>query len=312
MKRAFILILAMACVLVGVNACGTEADGSRNRSESSLLSMLPRDATGVFYVDVQRVMNSPVGKKALEDNDHDLADFTRETGIDLSRDVYGLAGVVSGETKEEAKGAVVLNMSYDRSAVKAKIQDENPSVKFETYEGTEYVDLPPQPGEDPSQVAFLDDDHLVFGSPEHVRRVIDVTRKGADSVEENADLMAAAKGIDRGSMLWGVFAIPVSASKELETNPMLGSLAGLRTLVMSFDYQDAALLGEIVGNTGSEDTSRQIADMLTGLKAFAAMGASEKPNMAEMLNGITITSRANEVRLSANIPERLLMNLETE
>ena len=312
MRRVFALTLILAVALVAVNSCGTEATGSKAESGSSMLSLLPSEATGVFYVDVQRVMNSPVGKKALEENDHDLEEFTRETGVDLSKDVYGLVGVVTGESKNDAQGAVVLHMNYDQAAVKSKIQDENPSVKFETYEGTDYADLPQKPGEDPTQVAFLDDDHLVFGSPGHVRKVIDVVKKGAASVEKNSDLMAAVGQIDKSSMMWGAFAIPASAAQELEGNPMLGSLSGLRSLVMSFDYKNAALLGEVVGNTGSAETSQQIAEMLTGLKAFAAMGAAEKPNMAEVLNGIKITSSANEVRLSANIPEELLLSMETE
>jgi hypothetical protein len=52
-----------------------------------------------------------------------------------------------------------------------------------------------------------------------------------------------------------------------------------------------------------------MADMLNGLKALGAMGASKEPELGQLLNGIQLSSAADHVKLTFSLSEELLNKL---
>jgi hypothetical protein len=97
-----------------------------------------------------------------------------------------------------------------------------------------------------------------------------------------------------------------------EENPMLGQLSGIKSMVMSVDFKDHTLLAEVECTSQSAEQNQQVVDFLNGMKSFAAMGAAENPDAAEMLRKIEITSGPENIRISAAIPEALLEKLKAE
>ena len=122
--------------------------------------------------------------------------------------------------------------------------------------------------------------------------------------------MASIKNVNKNAMAWGVFAFkPEDVKKMVEATPMLSSLSSLKALILAFDYSNKVLDAEIKAVTSEAGKNKDIADMLTGLKAMGGMMAGEKPEVGELLGKIEITSGADNVRIHAAIPEELLNKL---
>ncbi len=316
MRRAWIPLLIVTLVSSLAIGCGqggggNDASSSNGRAES-MLGLLPKEATGVFFVDIQKAMAIPVAKEALAKNREKLDEFIAETGLDPTQDVFSLVGAVSNQSRgEEADGVVVMSVKVDAEALIAKIEEKNGELAREDYEGVTIFTLPSTDGGKDSYLAFLDEATVAVGTPLEVRTVIDVHQKRADSILKNTELMTIVKDTNRNAILWAAFVFTEEEMADLtEGNPMMSSLSGVQSVVVNFDYKDRMLVALIECRSGNEEQNQQIADFLTGIKSFAAMGASENPEIGELLRTIEITSGPENIRVSADIPEELLQRLD--
>ena len=159
-------------------------------------------------------------------------------------------------------------------------------------------------------MAFLDEANIIAGSPALVEAVIDIFQGRQDSLRKNAELMPLVNEAKKTSLVWVVFLIPAEAMKETSGQvPMLGNMDALKSVLLSFDYQNQNVLLEIKGKGSDEAKLKQIADMLNGLKAFGGMAAAEKPEIGELLNKIEISAGKDHVTISAVLPEELIKKL---
>jgi hypothetical protein len=314
-KRAMVMISTLCLVATGLCACGQVSDGGpKAKAGDNMLRLLPQAAQGVFFMDVKKAVATPVAKNLLEDENGDLQEFTEKTGIDPSRDINLLAAAITGETTgDDSEGVMVLNLKYDRDRLLSKLQEKNEDVEVESYQGVDIVALPDTSDDDPTHAAFLDGDHLALGTPSVVRAVIDVKQKRAKSVQKNAELMGSLESIDRAAIFWGAYLVSEETAQQIaQGNPMLANMSGVRSVVMSVDYQESILLGEVVARGENEEQNQQIVDLLNGVKAFAAMGAQDNPELGELLRQIEVTKGPDNVRISASIPEELLLRMQEE
>jgi hypothetical protein len=309
------VFLALAAVLA-VSSCGKDTGGgSGSSSASDLLKLLPREANGIFVVDVTRAMSSALAAKAMEERGEEMEEFTAQTGIDPLRDVSAMAGAIMDPMgHQDAEAALVMRVRYDRDRVLSGVEEQYGEVVTETYRDITLVTLPESGGSgEMNQLAFLDEETVAIGPPEEARAVIDVFQGRSENVTRNEALMKVVEGIDRSAIFWAGAVISEEAAQELsEGNSMLKNLSGLRSLVMSIDFKDRMLTADVGLRSDNQEQNTQIADFLMGMKSFAAMGASDNPGLAEVLRKITITSGPNEVKIAAAIPEDLLMSLEPE
>jgi hypothetical protein len=298
-----------------------------------MLTMLPKDTTGVILIDVNRAMNTEVVSKALKEgeNAEKYQETIKKLGIDPQKDVYflaiGLTGSFSGGT---TSGVGVLNLKYSKDAILAKMKEDGAKFTEGAYEGVATVAVAEGEKEGPENEkaeaaekpvqdvkpgkgmmgAFLDASNIAVGPEKEVKAAIDVLKKKAENATANAELMAEIKGVNKNAMAWGVFAFKAEDVKKMvESTPMLSSLASLKALILAFDYSNKLLDVEIKAVTSDAGKNKEIADMLNGFKAMGSMAAGEKPGLAELLGKIEITSAADNVRIHAAIPEELLNKL---
>ena len=308
-----ISLLALILVSLLVAGCGTTGQDAGSDNAEALLGLLPREATGVFFVDLQKAMSIPSAKEAMAENHEKLDEFISETGIDPTQDVFSLAGAITNQAKgEDADGVVIMKIRYNRSALIGKIEEKNGELSEDEYRGVTVFGMPLTSDEKDAHLAFLDDRTVVMGTPLEVRTVIDVHQKRAKSMLENSALMKASKSTNRSAIFWAAFVFSEEEMRDLtEGNPMLSKLSGIQSVVMSLDYTDRVFIAEIECQSESMEQNQQIADFLNGIKSFAAMGASENPELAELLRAIDIASSPENIRVTAAIPEALLQKLET-
>lgn len=186
----------------------------------------------------------------------------------------------------------------------------------EKVEGQETQEPPaetPKAQEKPGYAAFISESHIALGTEVGVKSVIDVLKNKKENATKNPGLATLIKEAKTQSMLWAVMNFPPEVIKKMtESNPMLSSMSGVHSLILSFDYRDKAVQAEIKILNKDEQKNKQIADFLTGMKALGGMAGSAKPEVGELMNRIVVTSGPEFVSVNADIPEELLNKLGEE
>lgn len=322
MKKALVCLSIVLIAAAGFVACGKGGSvKAGSATAEALINLLPQDTTGVIVIDVHRVMGSEAVQKAIQDekNKARYDKLMTQTGIDPQKDVFfaviGLTGPLS--KGQEPEGAFIANLKYDKTALLAKLkaemqkEHEGQELVEETYSGvTLYSNFDPSEKGKPGRAAFLDESNIVIGSERGVKAVIDVYQKKADNLTKNAETAKILKAANQSAMVWGAFAIPAGTLKSAaEQNPMMKSLENMNGVTLAFDYRNQALSVEIRALGASEEENKQVADMLTGLKALGAGAASKEPAIGEALNRIEIGAGPDALSLSINLPQDVLDKL---
>jgi hypothetical protein len=348
MKKLAAVGITLVLVAFTFMACGQKAGApaAGTAKPSDMLAMFPQDATGVMVIDIHRALQTEVAQKMItgQDTAPKYRKFVEETGIDPQKDVYYLAGAMIGDMLKNPEGAVIVNARFNKDALLAKIKKEGGELKQTEYEGIAIYELQPpekaepeemesetpgeggeemgqaestepqgemmKPHEKPAYGAFLSDSNFALGTENGIKAVIDVLKNKRENVFKNEALSNLIKEADQKAMFWAAMDIPPEATKKMaESNPMLSTLEGIHSLLLSFDYRDNNLRAEIKILNDDAAKNKQIAEFLTGMKALGGMASGEKPELAELMNKITITSGDNFVSIKADIPEELINRL---
>ncbi|MEW5901513.1 MAG: DUF3352 domain-containing protein [Acidobacteriota bacterium] len=314
MRKPASVLIATAIVLFGLFSCRKAAVPQAGSAKAKdLLSLLPKDARGVVVVDVHRIMQTQAVTKAIAENKNKekYDEFVRQTGIDPQKDVYFFVGAMTGDLGQNVQeGVALVNLRYDKDGLLALIQKEGRELTSSEYNGfTIYEDVEAA-AKKPAGGAFLDASNIILGSPDAIKKVIDVYQKKADNIWKNDELSRLLEGMNTESMVWGAFAVPPDALKQAASqNPMLQNFADINAVILSFDYKNQIILAEVKAMSPDAAKNKQMADALNGLKMLGAAAAAKEPQFGELLDKIEISSAADHVKVAANLPEELLQNL---
>lgn len=314
MKRIAAFVSCAAMVLLCFSACGQKPDKpvAGSATAESLLNLVPKDSNVVIVVDLHKVMSTDVAGKAVQDekNQAKYQEFINETGIDPKKDIFLMAmGFVGGPGRTESgqEGAVIINLRFDKDKLLAKFKEKVKDFKEEEYNGVTIYNSAETPKKQMASGAFLDSSNIVVGSAAGVRTVIDIYQKKAEGVLKNPVMAGVIKSAKTDAMFWTAVSLPPEAMKQASSqNPMMKSVENLKALTIFFDYKNKNLSAEIKAVGGTESDNKALADTLTGLKGMGAMAGAKDPSVGELVNKIEITSGADNVTISANIPEELI------
>jgi hypothetical protein len=352
MKRIATFGLVLAMVVVAFVACGPKAGAPAAGAATAedMVRMFPKEAVGLLVVDIHRVMQTEAVQKMITGKDESpkYQDFVKETGIDPQKDVYYLAGGMMGDI-EHPEGTIIVNAKFNKDALLAKIKEKGGELKESVYEGVTIYEIHPPvkeasliegetsgdegeaeetaetqetekpatemapSAEKPGYGAFLSDSNIALGTEAGIKSVIDVLKGKREDVLKNPEMAKLIKESNQKAMLWAVLSIPPDSVKKMtESNPMLASLSGVHSLLLSFDYRDKAIQAEVKLMSSDATKNKQIADFLNGMKALGGMAGNSKPAVGELMNKIEITSGPDFVSVKADIPEDLLNRLGEE
>ncbi|MCK7482965.1 MAG: hypothetical protein M0C28_42005 [Candidatus Moduliflexus flocculans] len=157
------------------------------------------------------------------------------------------------------------------------------------------------------QLAFLDDTHIVFGDSSGVRGAIDVYQKKTESLAQDLDMSAFMSQVDKSGIAWSAVSYPPEQVKMIaDANPLLKAIEGFKGMIMAIDDKDSALVVDIRTLGGNAEQNAVFATNLNGLKAVGALYAAGQPALAELLNGIAITSGEDYTRLNLTVSHEAL------
>lgn len=319
MKKLTTIGIAFIFVFFSFISCGKRpaAPEAGAASVDDMLSLVPDDAMGVFFVNFHKAISTEMANKTIKEdkNYQKYQEFMEMTGIDPQKDVYFVTvALKEGMEKEKAKPSAIINLKYDKEKLltlaKEKAAEEGQEILEEDYNGITIYSVKQEKGEAPNFI-FLDDSNIIVGDEVGVRSCLDVFQKKKENVFKNKELTDLIEKTEKEAMIWGALLIPTEAMSEaVSQNPMLSNLKAVEAVSMYFDYKNKNLIAEIKVMSGDEAKNQQIADLLNGVKAMGGMVSAKKPEVGELINKIEITSKPDHVKVYANIPEELINRLK--
>jgi hypothetical protein len=162
--------------------------------------------------------------------------------------------------------------------------------------------------------AFLDDDTLVFGTRAAVEETIGTRPRGSSPLRTNASIMALLEKVKPGSTFWMVGDQSLLANLPRSIPAPGGDGSGLqlpavRNLVVTGDL-DPQIALDLTAETADEAAAKNLADVVRGLMALAALQGNQKPEFKELASAVNVTTEVNQVHLSARISHALFESLQ--
>jgi tetratricopeptide (TPR) repeat protein len=108
--------------------------------------------------------------------------------------------------------------------------------------------------------------------------------------------------VDKSGVAWAAVSYPPEQVKMIaDSNPLLRAIEGFKGMIMAIDDRDSTLVVDIRTIGGTTEQNAEFASNLNGLKSVGALYAAEQPALAELLNGIAVTSGEDYTRLSLTV-----------
>ena len=183
MKKFTALGIILAFVFFPIVSCKKEAKAPKSEQATvdDMLSLVPEDARGVFFINFHKAMSTEIVNKAIQEdkNYQKYQEFIQLTGIDPQKDIYSVTIAVT-EAAEKTKGGAIVNMKYEKDAlfnlIKNKAAEEGQEIKEEEYNGVPIYSVLEGKGEE-SYFSFLNGSNIIAGNNLVVKSIIDVVQK---------------------------------------------------------------------------------------------------------------------------------------
>jgi hypothetical protein len=339
MNRKKVCVVVLAVMVIGRAGSGGAGCGaapalaaSRSSTQvaeaaSELLKLLPRSMDALLVIDPKRLMEIDVVVKAMQNPTfkQDYDEIVQSSGIDPQRDFFyvGFAFRLSSLTAafEPKHFGIVIKLKYDRGYLQALLKG-NPEAKEKKYRGVSLYAVstedqeqadpagPPQAASEPLFMVLLDKSHILIGDEPSVKSIIDVTKRQAEALAKNPDMVTLVSRTDMSGLGWGAAALPAEIIQKLVVSkPAFTPLKGLRGLSLAFDDTGSKLQADLRTLGGTKDQNATMASTLIGLKTLGANYAAQEPEMGELMNGIAVTSGEDYTRLILSMSYALIEKL---
>jgi hypothetical protein len=282
---------------------------------------LPANSQFLMGIDVQRFVASPMYKRqaALVNSARPqaFAELEEKTGLSPERDL-DLVVAAGGR----GSGVVLVRGRFDQYKLGRAIETSKKGATTKNHAGVSMY-LHDEGKAHPTAIAFVGDDMLLLGSQPAVEATLTARAQGAGGgIKSNATLMGLLERVKPGSTFWMVGDQSLMAQLPRGI-PHLGAPGGsqggdptaalglpaLKSLVATGDLDPEVSL-DVVAEAGTEADARNLADVVRGLVAMAALQSGQNPQLKGLTSAVSVATDANKVRLSAHLPYELLDALQ--
>ena len=281
--------------------------------------ILPADTRFVVGLDVRRFVQSELyatseGRRAMRPQA--FAELEERTGLNPERDLdqVVIAGGPSAASGRRHPGLVLVSGRFDRYKLSRAIETSGKGVTWKDHQGTTvYMFGEGRKGADAA--AFLDDDTLLFGSQAAVEGTIASRAGGKAPLRANSTLMALLERVKPGSTFWMVgdqsllSNLPQSVPAPGGSDGASLQLPAVQNLIVTGDL-DPQIALDATADTADEAAARNLADVVRGLLALAALQGNQKPELKELASAVSVSTEVNQVHVNARIPHALFQSLQ--
>jgi hypothetical protein len=250
--------------------------GSRTRD--FVLSAMPPDASAVLFADLAELRGTPFAAAFYNwipknQADPEYAQFLRETGFDYERDLDRVAIAVT-KTEKESKLFAVAEGRFDHKKIEAYASR---SGTREIRGGREILTVPLSDSAHKISFAFLSKEEVALTDAGELTAFLAPLPNTTDAREWRERFTREA-----GSPVFAVIRQDAAAGSALAArtpggfqSPQLsGLLDQLQWITLAGKPQDSALRIVAEGECSSDQTARQLADLLNGVLVLAQAGLS--------------------------------------
>jgi hypothetical protein len=267
------------------------------------LAYVPADAAVIAYADVGAIMHSDLRRQfrqAVPGQEQGQADFERETGIDIERDIhYVVAAMTPGAARQ---ALVVARGNFNPVQLETFAVDHGGTA--ETYRDKRLVSKTSGPDGGSGTLAFLEPGLVAIGDTASVKRAIDA-RLNASSVTANDDIMALVSQVERGHNAWAVGRFDTLTSRAQLPEHVTSQMPPVTWFAAG-----GQINGGVSGLVRVEASDDEAADLLrrqvSGALAFGEMMSRSDARAAMALKSLHVTGAGRTVQVSFNLPAELL------
>ena len=243
-----------------------------------MLLAMPPDASAVLFADLTELRRAPFATEFYNwipknQADVEYAQFLRQTGFDYERDLDRASiAVIKGE--KESKLFAVAEGRFDRKKIEAY---GSVSGTHETRSGREIFTVPLSESARKISFAFLSKEEVALTDAGDLAAFLAPLPNSADAREWRERFTRVA-----GSPVFAVIRQDAAAGSALASrtpggfqSPQLSALLDqLQWMSLAGKPQDNALRIVVEGECTSDQTARQLADLLNGVLVLAQAGLS--------------------------------------
>jgi hypothetical protein len=327
MKRTRWMLVATLVLLVGgigfalIGAYGRLAVQASASNIPGIVAYLPKDANIVAYIDVRKLVYSPAYQAFEKDHGDEftthLQEFIAETGLDPRSDIDAVAFASRSGSGINLPVAIVAGNYQDKQAKLETLITTKGQAAVSQYGSHKLFTNPKRTAEDPHQetAAFLDGSKLVFGHLESVKATIDAfDTKAANGILTNPEFNQLISQTRTDGTFWLVSTNmsfidhfkkqAAGAPEQLQQN-----IPKIQNLILEAD------LGNIVtaslrSQCTDENMALNLGNFVKGLVALGNMLTSQQPELAGVLQGVTVTQTNKMVEVNFSVPFETLRSLQ--
>jgi hypothetical protein len=273
-------------------------------ADSSLLNLLMPNADVLVGVNVERIMESAIGKEIgaqVQGAAPQVQQILKQTGFDPAHDLKEILIATTGKGKEPPV-LILVRGSFDAAKVSSFFAGSG--AQTENYEGVQILNNPKQGH---SAAAFLDNTLAVGGDLDQVRAAIHRrTRQTALAPEQLSQIAALSDRYD----VWVNAAVPMARTASGDSKPNFASNPNFKQvadLLQSIERVSGGVKLSssidlaLVILTRSEKDAGRIQDALGFLSMFVV---ANKQNPSGLKPGaFNVSADARTVRVSITVTE---------
>lgn len=272
---------AIVLVIAGVAAfCAYQRYKPRGPSaRADLLGMMPGDASAVLFIDAAELRNAPFVAQLFAwapqpEPDEDYTQFLNETGFHYERDLDHVAIAIEKNGQDSAFFAVAEGR-FDRQKLSALALKSGTAEKQKGYE---ILTVPESGAAKTLRFTFLGNDRIALTDHGDLAGTLNAKKRGDDAAEWRARFERLA-----GSPIFAVIRQDASPGEALSTqapggfrSPQLSSaLDQLQWITIAGKPENDGLRIVAEGECSSEETARQLADVMSGVLTLAEAGLND-------------------------------------
>lgn len=307
-----LLILGLSIGVVAYYNGGLKALARGGPNE---LRFVPDDAAVVAYANVQQIMKSNFRQrmKQLEGDKGEAGqqEFRDETGIDIENDIDSVIGYMTVDATNSAKrsnGVVIATGRFNPQRIGDLVKLKGGTVgeyRNKPLMTFGHVESPDRSG----ALAFLSDRQVAVGSPDAVRRTVDVAVQAAvtGDVTNNAKMMGLIGQVDNGTA-WVVGRFD-ALSNHAHLPDQVASQIPPISWFSAFTNIDGGITGQVSVEASDAQAAANLKSVVEGLKGLAALQArsSNVPSQLEqVLNSLQFSQSGATLTLQFSLPNEML------
>jgi hypothetical protein len=248
-------------------------------ANGDLLDLMPPDSSAIFFADLTQLRSAPFLAQLYAwapqpEPDEDYTKFLNETGFDYERDLNRLA-MAFQKTGQDSTFFALADGRFDQQKISALALK---SGTAERQGGREIFEVPESGEAKKITFAFLSNDRIALTDRPNLGQILSAKKRGEDIAEWRTRFGRLA-----GSPIFAVIRQEATPGETLSSqapggfgSPQLSALLDqLQWITIAGKPENDGLRVVAEGESTSEETTRQLADLLNGILSLAQAGLND-------------------------------------